>query len=131
MQPLTIAGFLVEQGKQVQLIYPTPAVATWVGKYSIGAPLAKFAAGGGRLRMTERVVEITQGRLHTRNAYSGTPGIVEDFDSVVLACGGEAETALHSSLNGKVSDLHLLGDAFAPRRLWFATRQAWELAQQI
>lgn len=131
MQPLTIAGFLVEQGKQVQLIYPTPAVATWVGKYSIGAPLAKFAAGGGALRMTERVVEITQGRLHTRNVYSGTPGVVEDFDSVVLACGGEAETGLYSSLKGKVNDLHLLGDAFAPRRLWFATRQAWELAQRI
>ncbi len=48
MQPLTIAGALVDQGKQVQLIYQTPAVAPLVGKYSIGAPLAKFAAGGVR-----------------------------------------------------------------------------------
>jgi NADPH-dependent 2,4-dienoyl-CoA reductase/sulfur reductase-like enzyme len=131
MQPLTVAGFLVEQGKQVQLVYQTPAVAPWVGKYSIGAPLAKFAAGGGTLRMAERVVEITQGCLHTRNVYAGTPGTVEGFDSVVLACGGESETALHAKLLDKVENLHLLGDAFAPRRIWFATRQAFELAQQI
>jgi NADPH-dependent 2,4-dienoyl-CoA reductase/sulfur reductase-like enzyme len=131
MQPLTIAGLLVDQGKQVQLIYQTPAVAPLVGKYSIGAPLAKFAAGGGTLRMTERVVEITQGCLHTRNVYSGTPGTVEDFDTVVLACGGEADDALHAGLLGKVDELHLLGDAYAPRRIWFATRQAYELAKRI
>ena len=131
MQPLTIAGFLVEQGKRVDLIYQTPAVAPWVGKYSIGAPMAKFAAGGGTLRMAERVVEITQGCLHTRNVYAGTPGTVEGFDSVVLACGGQPNNALHADLQGKVKQLHLLGDAFAPRRLWFATRQAYELAQQI
>jgi len=56
---------------------------------------------------------------------------VEDFDSVVLACGGESNTGLYTSLTGKVGSLHLLGDAFAPRRIWFATRQAYELAQQI
>jgi 2,4-dienoyl-CoA reductase-like NADH-dependent reductase (Old Yellow Enzyme family)/thioredoxin reductase len=131
MQPLTIAGFLVEQGKDVQLIYQTPAVAPVVGKYSIGAPLAKFAAGGGTLRMMERVVEITQGCLHTRNVYSGTPGKVENFDTVVLACGGEANTSLYASLADRIEQLHVLGDAFAPRRIWFATRQAYELAQQI
>ncbi len=69
----------MEQGKRVDLIYQTPAVAPWVGKYSIGAPMAKFAAGGGTLRMAERVVEITQGCLHTRNVYAGTP--VEPVDT--------------------------------------------------
>ena len=50
---------------------------------------------------------------------------------MVLACGGEADDALHAGLLGKVDELHLLGDAYAPRRIWFATRQAYELAKRI
>ena len=131
MQPLTIAGHLVDQGKQVQLVYQTPGIAPVVGKYSIGAPLAKFTAGGGTVRMMERVVEITRGCLHTRNVYSGVAGTVEGFDTVVLACGGEANSGLYEELLGKVENLHVLGDAYAPRRIWFATRQAYELAERI
>jgi 2,4-dienoyl-CoA reductase-like NADH-dependent reductase (Old Yellow Enzyme family)/thioredoxin reductase len=131
MQPLTIAGFLGEQGKEVQLIYQTPSIAPTVGKYSIGAPLAKISEGGGTVRVMERVTTIEQGRISTRNVYSGVAGEVTDFDSVVLACGGSANNELHGQLTDKIEQLHLLGDAFAPRRIWFATRQAYELAQTI
>jgi hypothetical protein len=48
----------------------------------------------------------------------------------VLACGGEAETALSDELRGRV-EVHVLGDAYAPRRMSFATRQAYELAARI
>lgn len=131
MQPLVVASFLVDQGKQVQFIYQTPAIAPLVGKYSIGAPLAKISARGARVRMMERVVAIEQGKVHTRNVYSGAEGEVTDFDNVVLACGGVAESGLYDELRGKVPDLHILGDAYAPRRIWFATRQAYELAATI
>jgi 2,4-dienoyl-CoA reductase-like NADH-dependent reductase (Old Yellow Enzyme family) len=131
MQPLTIANFLADQGRQVQVVYQTPAIAPLIGKYSIGAPLAKLSAAGGTVRVMERVVGIEQGRLATRNIYSGAPGEVTGFDSVVLACAGVAESGLHTALKGKVADLHILGDAYAPRRISFATRQAYALAQKI
>ena len=47
----------------------------------------------------------------------------------MLACGGLARTDLHASLQGRVPELHLVGDAWAPRRLTIATREAWELAR--
>jgi 2,4-dienoyl-CoA reductase-like NADH-dependent reductase (Old Yellow Enzyme family)/thioredoxin reductase len=131
MQPLVVASFLVDQGKQVQLIYQTPAIAPLVGKYSIGSPLAKISARGARVRVMERVVAIEQGKLHTRNVYSGAESEVVDFDNVVLACGGVAESGLYDALRGTVEHLHILGDAYAPRRIWFATRQAYELAATI
>ena len=131
MQPLTMAGFLTDQGKDVQVICQTPSIAPTIGKYSIGAPLAKITAGGGRFRVMERVVDIRQGHLATRNIYSGAPGEVTDFDTVVLACGGEPNSALYKELQGMVPTLHILGDAYAPRRIWFATRQAYMLAQQL
>ena len=135
MQPLTIAGFLVEQGKDVQLIYQTPAIAPLIGKYSIGAPLAKITAAGARVRVMERVTRIEQGRLETANVYSGAAAEIIDFDSVVLACGGTSDNGLYQDLkerleNSKI-DLHILGDAYAPRRIWFATRQAYALAKTL
>lgn len=131
MQPLTIASYLTGQGKNVQLIYQTPGVAPIVGKYSIGAPLAKITEAGARVRVMERVAAIEQGRVHIRNVYSDVADEVTDFDTVVLACGGTSRTALHRDLQGKVKNLHILGDAYAPRRIWFATRQAYALAVTI
>ena len=34
-------------------------------------------------------------------------------------------------LKGAHPGVHLLGDAYAPRRMTFATRQAWELASLL
>jgi hypothetical protein len=50
---------------------------------------------------------------------------------VVLACGGTAESALYTALRTTMDDVHILGDAYAPRRISFATRQAYELARRI
>jgi hypothetical protein len=38
---------------------------------------------------------------------------------------------LFDALRGKVPELHILGDAYAPRRWTFATQQALELAQAL
>ena len=50
--------------------------------------------------------------------------------TVVLACGGEADARLYEELAGQRPDVHLLGDAFAPRRV-AATRQAYALAKLL
>jgi 2,4-dienoyl-CoA reductase-like NADH-dependent reductase (Old Yellow Enzyme family) len=131
MQPLTIAGHIAEQGADVLVLYPTPAVAPLVGKYSIGAPLAKLTAAGGQVRVMERVVAIEPGLVRTRNVYSGADSVHDGVDHVVLACGGMAESALYTALHGTMDEVHVLGDAYAPRRISFATRQAYELARRI
>jgi 2,4-dienoyl-CoA reductase-like NADH-dependent reductase (Old Yellow Enzyme family) len=131
MQPLTIAGHIAEQGADVLVLYPTPAVAPLVGKYSIGAPLAKLTAAGGQVRVMERVVAIEPGLVRTRNVYSGVESEHAGVDQVVLACGGTAESELFLALHGTLPEVHVLGDAYAPRRISFATRQAYELAARI
>jgi hypothetical protein len=131
MQPLTIAGHIAEQGADVLVLYPTAAVAPLVGKYSIGAPLAKLTAAGGQVRVMERAVAIEPGRVRTRNVYSGADSVHGGVDHVVLACGGTAESALYTALQPTMDEVHVLGDAYAPRRISFATRQAYELARRI
>ena len=50
---------------------------------------------------------------------------------MVFSTGGNANDDLFHALQGKHDEVHMLGDAYAPRRIWFATRQAYELAQKI
>ena len=68
------------------------------------------------------------GRLRTANVYSGTPSEVTGFDSVVLAGGGQGDATLYAPLRERITETYLLGDAYAPRRLWYATRQGYSLA---
>lgn len=131
MQPLTIAGFLTDLGKHVQLVYSTPSIAPLVGKYSLGAPLAKLSAAGAAILVTTRAVSIDEDRVLTRNTYSGVDGELTGYDSVVLACGGRPDSRLYDALKDVVPETHLLGDAYAPRRISFATRQAYALARKI
>ena len=56
---------------------------------------------------------------------------IDGFDHVVLACGSIPADGLFRALKHRHPDVHLLGDAYAPRRMVFATRQAWALAVVI
>ncbi len=49
----------------------------------------------------------------------------------MLVAGSVPNDALFRSLSGAHPDVHLLGDAYAPRRMVFATRQAFELARTL
>lgn len=132
MQPLSIAGHLTDHGHRVHLVYQTPGPAPLVGKYSIGAPLAKLAAAGAEFTFMSRVVRIEEDRLRIRNVYSDTPGEITGFDSVVVAAGGVPDDSLYHELKRRGGvEVHLLGDAYAPRRITFATQQAHALAALV
>jgi 2,4-dienoyl-CoA reductase-like NADH-dependent reductase (Old Yellow Enzyme family)/thioredoxin reductase len=131
LQPLTIAGHLCDLGRDVTVLYSSPAIAPAVGRYSIGAPLSKLSAAGAQVLVTERVVGVEAGRVRSRNTYSGAERVHAGIDTVVLACGGEAETGLNDAVRGRLPEVHVLGDAYAPRRMSFATRQAYELARSL
>lgn len=128
MQPLSIADHLSAHGHQVTMLYATAAPAILLGRYSIGGPLARLDAQGVRIRCMEQAVQIHLDGAEVMNIYSKRRERLDGFDSVVLACGGVADAGLYNALSDKRKDVHVLGDAFAPRRMVFATRQAHALA---
>jgi hypothetical protein len=79
----------------------------------------------------EEVVGIGERTAELRNVYSLRTRPSDAFDSVVLACGSVADPSLYEQLRTELPDVHVLGDAYAPRRLVFATRQAYALAEQL
>jgi 2,4-dienoyl-CoA reductase-like NADH-dependent reductase (Old Yellow Enzyme family) len=129
MPPLALADFLAQRGHAVTLVYGTAGPAQNVGRYIIGAPLGRLDAQGVQFRFMEQVMRIEPDCVTVRHSYSLVERRITDFDSVVLSCGGVAQSGLYDALSGRVANLHLLGDAYAPRKLAFATRQAMALAK--
>ncbi len=127
MAPLAVADFLAARGHDVTVVYSTLAPAPLLSRYTIGGILARLEESGVEIRTSEQVVEIEPGRVRTRKVYSGLPGSIEQVDTVVLACGGVPNGELLAELRGRHPDVHVVGDAFAPRRQIYATRQAYAL----
>jgi 2,4-dienoyl-CoA reductase-like NADH-dependent reductase (Old Yellow Enzyme family)/thioredoxin reductase len=131
MPPLAVADFLATAGHDVTVVYATNGPAPLLSRYMIGGILARLDNAGVKLRFSEIVTAITDSGVQVRHAYSGRTEVLEDVDSVVLACGGVPEASLYEELKGQHPRVHLLGDAFAPRRLLFATKQAYALASLL
>lgn len=129
--PLSVADFLAQRGHETTVVYATQQPAPLLGRYIIGGILGRLDDAGVRLRFMEEVVAIGERTAKLRNVYSLRTRASDEFDSVVLACGSVADPALYQELRGELPDVHLLGDAYAPRRLVFATRQAYALAEQL
>jgi 2,4-dienoyl-CoA reductase-like NADH-dependent reductase (Old Yellow Enzyme family)/thioredoxin reductase len=131
MPPLAVADFLASAGHDVTVVYATNGPAPLLSRYMIGGILARLDNAGVKLRFSEIVTGVTDEGVQVRHAYSGRAELIRGIDSVVLACGGVPEASLYEELKGQHPRVHLLGDAFAPRRLLFATKQAYALASLL
>ncbi|MFW6773928.1 FAD-dependent oxidoreductase [Nocardioides sp. CPCC 205120] len=130
--PLSVADHLAGAGHDVHVVYATHQPAPLLGRYIIGGILGRLDAQDVRMTFMEEVVDIGRHGVTTRNVYSWRERPLDaEFDSVVLACGSVPDPRLYDELKDELPEVHVLGDAYAPRRLVFATRQAWALAQQL
>lgn len=129
--PLAFADWLARTGREVTLFIQTDRPAPQLSRYSLGTLLGRLSQAGARLVLNEAVIAVTLPELTCRHVYSGRESRHAGFDSVVLACGGQAETSLFEHLDGRIGELHVLGDAYAPRRITFATQQGHELGKLL
>lgn len=129
--PLTVCDHLAGSGHAVTLVHQSTAPAPLVGKYSIGSMLARVIDSGVEFVPMARAVAIDGATVHLASAYGSRRWSLEGADAVVLATGSVPDDSLYRRLSARRDGVHLLGDAFAPRRMVFATRQAFALAQSL
>jgi thioredoxin reductase len=127
--PLTVAEHIAGHGHNVTVMFPTIAPSQLVGSYSIGSMMAMVDEAGVNVKTMYRATEIGKNWVKIAHSYSNRSEKLKKIDSVVLATGSYSETTLFDALKGKHPEVHVLGDAYAPRRWTFATQQALALAQ--
>jgi 2,4-dienoyl-CoA reductase-like NADH-dependent reductase (Old Yellow Enzyme family)/thioredoxin reductase len=132
MPPLVVADVLAnELGAEVVLVHQSMAPAPEAGKYTVGAALSRILGASAEIITMHRCTGIEEGVVHFRDVFAGSERDITGVDAVVMACGRQPDPTLRRQLQGRVGELHVIGDAFAPRRITFATRQAWALAGQL
>jgi 2,4-dienoyl-CoA reductase-like NADH-dependent reductase (Old Yellow Enzyme family)/thioredoxin reductase len=118
--PPTIAEFLADQGKDVEMI-------------SEQFDFAQGAEDGTRLPLYQRLLTkgVRVSMLHKLRSIDADGAVVAetftkqdrrvDAVTVVLACGLLPDERLAQQLRGRVPEVHVVGDALAPRRMMHAT----------
>jgi NADPH-dependent 2,4-dienoyl-CoA reductase/sulfur reductase-like enzyme len=129
--PMAVADHLAGLGHRVTLVHETSGLAPLVGKYSAGAMFSRLVDGGVTFVPMARLVGVEPGVVLLASTYGERRWGIDGVDHVVLACGSVGADGLYRELADRHPSVHLLGDAYAPRRVVFATRQAWALAGVI
>ena len=90
--------------------------------------LKRLKSAGVRMEAGVKVVEITANGV--RGLRNGRSEFCE-AETVVLAVGMGSERQLAESLEGKVEELHLVGDCVEPRRIKEAIADSFRIAREI
>ena len=125
------AEYLLDQGKQVEIITTEATVGSLLGATTLPPVLQRLYSKGARIHGHRRVCEIVSGSAMTENVWSGHSEEFGPFDAVVYAYGGEAVCGLEKELAGQVQQIELIGDCFAPRSLQHAILEGHKIAREI
>ncbi len=124
-----LADYLSEMGKEVTLIEMLEEIASDLAvqlKYFLSQRLAQKRI---TILTSTKVKELGKGYALVEDA-SGTRKI-GGFDTVVLALGSKSDDRIAKSLEGKVPELHVIGDASEPRGTLEALYEGEEVALKI
>lgn len=127
--PLKKALQLHNQGREVTIVRRGNKIAPEVGPSTRWLLLQKLAQAGVKTITEVDYKEITEDGLVIVEK-DGTERLLP-ADTIVVAAGAEADTSLVEKLQGRVKELHLIGDAKRPAKAFEAFREGMEVAFQI
>jgi len=135
MKGLVTAEVLADQGKEVTVITPPPFRYLVANPYEMdasthGVQILNLKTKGVKRVSDFKVKKAQAGRITIEDIFTQEQQVLE-ADTLVLSFWRKAETRLHDELEGKVKDLHLIGDALAPRRLIDAFQDGYKVASEI
>jgi len=116
-------------GKEVTLVELLEEIAADLVVHLKHYLSRRLAEKGVTILTSTRVKELGKSYALVENA-SGTRKI-DGFDTIVLAVGSKADDRIAKSLEGKVPELHVIGDASEPREALEAVYEGEETALKI
>jgi 2,4-dienoyl-CoA reductase-like NADH-dependent reductase (Old Yellow Enzyme family)/thioredoxin reductase len=133
----TLADYLAEKGKQVELLTHFPAINQHWGLKSLGNG-THLPIIWGRLKKHDVVIspmttisKINGKTVTAADVITGEERILKDIDTVIMATGYRSDDHLYRALKGKVKELHAIGDCKLPRRSLDAIHEGYMIAFSI
>ncbi len=112
-----IAVALVEQAATLEILTPatTFAPASLGASGDTGSIYAWLFRHGAEITPMSDLTEIGPDYVTYRHVFTGAANRIENVEEVVVIFGNLPEDRLYSDLEGKVKELHRIGDCLAPR----------------
>ncbi len=123
------ADYLSERGREVTLVEMLGQIASDLVFHMQHYLSERLLKKGVTILTSTRVKELGKGYAVVEDA-SGVRRI-DGFDTIVLAVGSIPDNRLARSLEGKVPELYVIGDAAQPRQILEAVYEGEEIAAKI
>ncbi|MCG6880506.1 MAG: FAD-dependent oxidoreductase [Deltaproteobacteria bacterium] len=120
----TLMELLDKGNKQVTVVEMTRKAGADVGVSTRWTLMGELKRLGVKILTQTKAVGITAEGLEVEDA-QGSDFIAAD--TVVLAAGSQSEDGLANALQGRVSEVHVIGDAKKPRNILTAIREGFQL----
>ncbi len=130
-EAIAAAEFLITKGLAVTYLTRLPQFAPYIETTMRNVPaLERLYAGGFTVLTRHQLIEIRPGKATIRPSQSQRTRVVP-ADTVVLVGHNEPMRDLFDELHGRHDDLHLVGDARAPRDLQAAIAEGHRAARAL
>jgi 2,4-dienoyl-CoA reductase-like NADH-dependent reductase (Old Yellow Enzyme family) len=127
----TTAEFLLDQGKEVDLITSQETIGNFLGATTRPPLLRRLFSKKAQIFNHLEACKIRDGCLLARNIWSGEMHEVGPYESFVYAYGGSSSDSLSESLEQHGLNVRIVGDAFAPRSLQHAILEGHQCGREI
>lgn len=129
-QAMSTADFLADAGKDVELVTRRRFPGHEIEHNTIVTFFPLLLGKGVTLTPLTWVREVNGRTVRLYNLYGGEERTVE-ADDIVVALGGASDRTIYDELAGRVPELHVVGDAVAPRRVLYATRDGNRVGREL
>jgi 2,4-dienoyl-CoA reductase-like NADH-dependent reductase (Old Yellow Enzyme family)/thioredoxin reductase len=126
----TMAELLADRGHRVELVSERFDFANGVEDGTRFPLMERLLRKGVTVSLLHRLVRIEDRSVVVSSTFSPSERIVADA-TVVLACGLAPDERLADGLRGRVREVHVVGDALAPRRIMHATLEGARAGQAV
>jgi len=123
-----VADFLAEKGRDVTLLARRQRVGDDIGRTTRWIVLDRLRSAGIRMETGADVKEITASGVR---ANQGGASQFFEGDTVVLATGLEPDKRLAQELEGRVAEIHCIGDCVEAQRIAQAIEGGFRIAREI
>lgn len=131
IQSLSVADFLAGQGKKVELTCWGLHPGAKLDVTTRHAAYQHCYEKGVTFTPNTRVKEVKDNSVTVFNFYTDAERVIDGVDTVVVACGMKENNALYYALQGKVKELHRIGDANGIRRVSHATLDGAQVGRMV
>lgn len=131
LAPLTTADLLASRGALVEVISENFSIGQAVEPATLYALTNRLLEKKVTLSPLTKLVAIDEDAVQLSNVFTGTVRVTAGYSTIVLACGSRPKVPFATKVDGLASEVHVIGDSLAPRRLVNATLEGARVGRLI